>query len=102
MFIIKNQPGNYGDTFGATIGYLTDDKPHKIKYWVKLNTGSNHDGILKIYLDDELKFEKQDIVYRTDDSKIDTAHIAAFPGGSTEDWKMTGTGYIRFNWIKWE
>ena len=98
----KEQPGNYGDTFGATIGYLTDDKPHKIKYWVKLNTGSNHNGILKIYLDDELKFEKRDIVYRTDDSKIDTAHIAVFPGGSTKDWKMTETGYIRFNWIKWE
>lgn len=98
----KDQPDNFGDTFGATLGYVTDDKPHKIKYWVKLNTGNNKDGILKIYLDDQLKLEKRDIRYRSDNSMIDTAHIAIFPGGSTSDWGMTGDGYIRLSWLKWE
>jgi hypothetical protein len=96
-----NQPENFGDTFGATLGYVTDTKAHKIKYYIVLNTGSNSDGILKIYLDDILVFEKRDIVFRTDHSKIDTAHIAIFAGGSTPDWNMTGTGYIRLSYLDW-
>jgi|tagenome__1003787_1003787.scaffolds.fasta_scaffold20981499_2 hypothetical protein len=96
-----NQPESFGDTFGATIGYLTYTKPYVIKYYVKLNTGANADGILRIYIDDVLSFEKTDIVYRTDNSKIDTAHLAIFAGGSTVDWNMTGTGYIRLSYVRW-
>jgi hypothetical protein len=97
-----NQPDEFGDTFGATLGYLTDTKAYKIKYYVVLNTGSNPDGILKIYLDNILVFEKRDIVFRTDNSKIDTAHIAIFAGGSTPDWNMTGTGFIRLSYLQWQ
>jgi hypothetical protein len=92
---------NYGDTFGATVGYATDTKAFTVKYYAKLNTGSNADGILRIYLDGVLSFEKTNLLYRTDDSKIDMAHLAFFAGGSTSDWNMTGLGYIRlsnFNW----
>jgi hypothetical protein len=97
-----NQPDEFGDTFGATLGYLTDTKAYKIKYYVVLNTGSNPDGILKIYLDDILVFEKRDIVFRTDQSQIDTAHIAIFAGGSSPDWNMTGTGFIRLSYLQWQ
>jgi hypothetical protein len=93
---------NFGDTFGETLGYFTDTKEHKIKYYAVLNTGSNADGILKIYLDDIQVFEKRDLLYRTDNSKIDTAHLAIFAGGSTVDWNMTDTGYIRLSYIRWE
>jgi hypothetical protein len=97
-----NQPGQYGDTFGATIGYLTDDKAYKMKYYIKLNTGTNADGILRIYIDNVMKFEKTNIVYRTDESKIDTAHLAIFAGGSTVDWNMTADGYIRLSYVTWQ
>jgi hypothetical protein len=40
---------NFGDTFGETLGYVTNTKAHKIKYHVKLNTGANSDGILQIF-----------------------------------------------------
>jgi hypothetical protein len=97
----KNQKGNYGDTFGATVGYFTNTKSHLVKLYVKLNTGEDANGILRIYLDDVLKFEKTDIVYRTDDSQIDTAHLAIFAGGSTADWNMTADGYIRLSYVRW-
>jgi hypothetical protein len=97
-----NQPDNFGDTFGETLGYFTNTRAHKVKYFVKLNTGANKDGILRIWLDDTRVLNKTDLTYRTDTSKIDMAHLAIFAGGSTEDWNMTGDGYIRLSYYKWE
>ncbi|WP_319783023.1 polysaccharide lyase [Oceanisphaera sp. IT1-181] len=97
-----DQPGKYGDTFGATIGYLNSKETFNIRYWVKLNNGNKKDGILKIFIDNVLMFEKRDIRFKNNESKIDTAHISVFPGGGTNDWKMTGDGYIRIDNIKWQ
>ena len=69
---------------------------------MKLNTGANEDGILQIWLDDNLVLRKTDLQYRTDTSSIDTAHLAIFPGGSDETWNMTADGYIRLSYVKWE
>ena len=96
-----NQPDEFGDTFGETLGYFTDTQEHIIKYYAVLNTGANPDGILKIYLDGVQVFDKRDLIYRIDESLIDTAHIAIFAGGSGADWNMTGTGYIRLNYFDW-
>lgn len=97
------QKDQFGDTFGATLGYFTHTKAHKVKYYVKLNTvGENDDGILQVYLDDVLVFEKTDMCYRTNQCQIDTCHIAIFAGGSTADWNMTADGYIRLSYIQWQ
>ena len=96
-----NQPDEFGDTFGETLGYFTDTKEHIVKYYAVLNTGANPDGILKIYLDGVQVFDKRDLIYRTNDCKIDTAHIAIFAGGSDASWNMTDTGYIRLNYFDW-
>jgi hypothetical protein len=93
--------GNCGDTFGATIDTLNRGQWYDIKYWVKLNTGSNKDGVLKIYVNGVLKFEKSNLRFRTDSSKIDTVHIANFPGGSDSTWAMQGDGYVYFDDFKW-
>ena len=93
---------DYGDTFGATVGYFTNTKPHLVKYYVKLNTGANYDGILRIYIDDVLSYENTGICYRRNQCQIDTCHIAVFAGGSTVDWNMTATGYIRLSHISWQ
>jgi hypothetical protein len=96
-----NQPDEFGDTFGETLGYFTDTQEHIIKYYAVLNTGANPDGILKIYLDGIQVFEKRDLIYRTDESLIDTAHISIFAGGSGADWNMTDTGFIRLGYFDW-
>jgi len=93
--------GDYGDTFGLTLGYFTYTQPHKVKYYIKLNTGSDQNGILQIWLDDVQIMNKTDLCYRTDNSKIDTCHVAIFAGGSTVDWNMQGSSYIRLSYIKW-
>jgi hypothetical protein len=101
------QEDQFGDTFGATLGYFTNTKAHLVKYYVKLNTSGGgaegiSDGILRIYIDNILVFEKTDMCYRTDQSQIDTCHIAVFPGGSTADWNMTADGYIRLSYVSWQ
>ena len=93
--------GDFGDTFGETLGYFTNTQAHKIKYYIKLNTGSDANGILRIWMDDVQIFNKENLIYRTDGSKIDTCHISIFAGGSTADWNMTGSGHIRLSYIKW-
>jgi Chitobiase/beta-hexosaminidase C-terminal domain len=101
----KNQPDIYGDHFDMLtngIGYFTYTKAYLVKIYVKLNTGANLDGILRVWLDDALIFEKTNICYRTDNSKIDTAHLAIFAGGSTSDWNMTGSSYIRLSHVQWQ
>jgi hypothetical protein len=97
-----NQPDEFGDTFGETLGYFTDTKEHIVKYYAVLNTGANPDGILKIYLDGVQVFDKRDLIYRTDESLIDTAHLAIFAGGSDASWNMTADGYIRLNYFDWK
>jgi hypothetical protein len=101
------QTDQFGDTFGATLGYFTNTKAHLVEYYVKLNTSGGgaegiSDGILRIYLDKALVFEKTDMCYRTDQSQIDTCHLAIFPGGSTADWNMTADGYIRLSYVSWQ
>jgi hypothetical protein len=95
-------PDDFGHTFGETLGYFTDTKAHKVKYYGKLNTGSDKNGILRIYIDDAQVFEKTNLIYRTDTSKIDTVHLSIFPGGSDETWNMTGDGYIRLSYVSWQ
>lgn len=92
---------DYGDTFGLTLGYFTNTTAHTVKYYAKLNTGSDANGILRIYLDGAEVMNKTNLLYRTDESKIDTAHLAVFPGGSTVDWNMTAQGYIRLSNFSW-
>jgi hypothetical protein len=94
-------PGDYGYTFGETLGYFTNTKAHKVRYYAKLNTGSDTNGILRIYLDDVEVFSKNNLLYRTDDSKIDTVHLSIFPGGSDATWNMTADGYIRLSYVSW-
>jgi LysM repeat protein len=93
---------DYGDTFGLTLGNFTNTTAHTVKYYAKLNTGSDANGILRIYLDGAEVMNKTNLLYRTNECKIDTAHLALFPGGSTADWNMTAQGYVRlsnFSWI---
>lgn len=100
-----DQPDIYGDHFGLSadgIGYFTNTQAHKVKYYVKLNTGDNKDGILQIWLDDVSILYKNDLRFRTNDCQIDTCHIAVFAGGSTADWAMTDTGYIRLSYMQWQ
>lgn len=97
-----DQPEKYGDNFDATLGYLNDNQNYTIKYWVKLNTGNNNDGVLKIYIDNVLKFKKSNIRFRNDRSKIDTAHLSVFPGGDDSRWAMKGDGYIYIDDFTWK
>ncbi|WP_284644535.1 polysaccharide lyase [Paenibacillus silviterrae] len=96
-----DQPSDCGDTFGATVDTLTAGQWYTVKYYVKLNTGNNKDGVLKIYIDGVLKFEKNNIRFRNDSSVIDTLHIANFPGGSDSTWAMTADGYVYFDDFTW-
>jgi len=105
----KNQPDVYGDVFGGNFATIQSGKKYHVKYYVKLNTGSNKDGVLKIYIYDVNNsnnlvgsFVKTNICYRTNGCKIDTAHISIFPGGSDSTWNMTADGYIRIDSVKWE
>jgi hypothetical protein len=102
--------GSYGDGFGPDMNtqalkdvVLSSNMWHTIKIYVKVNTESNNNGVLKIYIDDmnTPKFTKTDIKYVTNGSKVDTLHLTAFHGGS--DPVRFGPSHdqkIDFDWVK--
>lgn len=102
--------GEYGDGFGPDMNtqalkdvVLYSSTWYAIKVYVKVNTGSNYDGILRIYVDDMAtpKFEKTNIKYVTNGSQVDMLHLTAFHGGS--DPLRYGPSHdqrIKFDWLK--
>lgn len=98
-----NQTTNCGDNFdGTVLDTFNDGQWYNIRYWVKMNDPGLDNGILKIYVDNVLKFEKRDLELRSSTQyKIDTAHFSIFPGGSSSSWEMTDDGYIYIDNVSW-
>ena len=104
----RDQLDQFGDTFGVTLhSGLQRGTWYRVKIHVRLNTSDDRNGMLKIWINDELKLSKSNIRYVTVDSKrnIDWLHWSVFRGGSTMDWASPDTGYVylddvRLNRIK--
>ncbi|MBD1380661.1 polysaccharide lyase [Metabacillus arenae] len=100
----------WGDGFGADMNHqplkdviLSSNTWYTVKILVKINSGSNYDGVLKIYVNDMStpKFTKTNIKYVTDGTKVDTLHMTAFHGGSDPDrYGPSQDQNIHFDWIK--
>jgi hypothetical protein len=76
--------GNGLDTpFNFAIGQW-----YRMKERVKLNTGSAHNGILQIWVDDRLLIDRSNMGWMNEapNRRIDLVLFQSFFGGSTNDW----------------
>ncbi|MBC8010528.1 MAG: hypothetical protein H7067_10580 [Burkholderiales bacterium] len=94
-----DMPGKYGDTFGSTLAYAKPGQWYSIKYYIKVNTGEQRDGVLRIDIDGKTAFEKTDLRFATVDGyhAVDQLRWSCFFGGSGDDWRPTRDNVIHFD-----
>lgn len=70
---------------------------YQIKQRIKMNTPGVSNGILQIWLDDELVLDQQDVLFRTvADLKIDQMYFSTFFGGN-DDWATSKDETVYFD-----
>ena len=100
----KDQPGQYGDDFGATYpatGSLSKGKWYHVHMYIKSNTGSNADGHALIAINGTTLLDTG-IRWTTNDSErlVQSICFHTFRGGSTTDWESSSMGYIYYDNLK--
>ena len=72
-----------------------------VKQYVKMNTVGKKDGILKAWINGQMKANYTKMIYRTRATLgIDSFVVHTFFGGSGYDW-VTSTSIINFNSFKY-
>lgn len=97
----KDQPGQYGDTFGKTYpssGSLNKGQWYHVHLYIKSNTGSNTDGHAQIVIDGTVVLDT-DIRWTTNDVKrlVRQMSFHTFRGGSETYWESSTDGYIYYD-----
>lgn len=89
-----------GQRFGS--GIRLDMQPFVPDRWycleqrIKLNTPGEPDGLIQVWLDDQLVAEAAGILFRENDFQIDGIYFSTFYGGNSPDWAPNGENYIDF------
>jgi hypothetical protein len=88
-------------SFGASLG--RGDWTFKTGTWqnitqeITMNTPGQRNGIIRVWLDNTLVYEKTDTVFRTTNNlKIEGVLFSTFFGGSDRTWASTENTYIDF------
>ena len=81
---------------------MDTDKWYTIRQHIKLNRPGVRNGILEVFVDGVLVFQKTDIMFRKaeDNFKIDNAYWTTYVGGSTQIFAPTQDQYIWFDDFK--
>ena len=81
-----DMPGKYGDNwYWNANGFdgLENNKWYCVEQHVKLNTPKKNDGVLRVWIDDQLVFAKSDVRMRdTESLKIENVWINVYYGGT--------------------
>ncbi|MCA9130585.1 MAG: hypothetical protein KDB22_26030, partial [Planctomycetales bacterium] len=79
--------GASGETWGWGLGpsgLLEKNRWYSVEQHIRLNTPGNADGILRAWVDGQLVFERNDILFRnTDELKIESVWMNVYHGGMT-------------------
>jgi hypothetical protein len=90
--------GPWGDTLHLGGGKLQKGRWHRIIERVRLNAGDKANGILQVWLDGDLRLDRQDIRYRLGDKgRIDSLCFSTFHGGHTDEYAPRTDGHAFFD-----
>ena len=83
----QDQGGDCGNNIASGVNFKAGQW-YALKERVKLNTGSNHDGVLQIWVDDRLVIDRKNMEYMVAGAAnlINVLLFHSFFGGSTQDW----------------
>ncbi|CAH1791940.1 unnamed protein product [Owenia fusiformis] len=96
-----DRPGNHCNyDFGHSVGRgsfrFNRGRWYNLKQYVRLNTVGLNDGVLRVWLDDVLVIDYNDVGFRTSEFNIDTIFFSTFFGGGNMDWASTDDVQIYF------
>lgn len=77
--------------------YFQKGKWHQVVERVKINTGSNHDGEVELWMDGQHSLLLVGLQFVNNGSKVDNFYFSTFHGGSTVDWAPTNDCSIWFD-----
>jgi hypothetical protein len=94
----RDQASQYGDDISTGV-YLPVNQWVTIKLYVKMNTGSNTNGVLQVWVNGSQKINRS-IRWMTNGNRIDKMYLDTFFGGSDASWAPSSDCYIRYDNFK--
>jgi hypothetical protein len=80
--------------------YITRGQWFQITERVKINTGSNHDGEVELWINERPALLVTGIEFVTNGDKVDNLYFSTFHGGNNAGWAPTVDSYAWFDEIK--
>jgi len=77
--------------------FFQKGKWHQVIERVKVNTASNHDGEVELWMDGHHSLLVTGLQFVNNGSKVDNLYFSTFHGGSTVDWAPVNDSYIWFD-----
>ncbi|KAJ6251809.1 hypothetical protein M0813_01579 [Anaeramoeba flamelloides] len=95
----NNCGDNYELKYNSTgeVVTFTRNKWYHIMERVKINSGSNNDGEVEVWINNEHVLLVENLKFVTNGAKVDKLYFSTFHGGSTEEWAPQNTCYIFFD-----
>lgn len=96
-----DQPDDYGHYIDVDAPTFTPGTWYTIRQFVKLNSPGNADGVIKVWVNDQLGLTRSNLRFRTTSSlQIDRLFFSTFFGGSTAEWAPSKDEYVFFDDFK--
>jgi len=86
-----DKPGTYGEDIQLTGSdgkdiYYEPGKWHNITQRVRINDGTQSNGSVDVWIDDEQVLSEDNLRFVTNGQQIDTAYFSTFHGGNGSEW----------------
>ena len=93
--------GTYGEDWDCNFSFQSNTW-YTLKQKVTVNTGSNADGRVEVWVDGVKKLDKSNVRLMTNNNGVDVVFFDTFMGGSNTDkaWSPTRTQYLRIDDVK--
>ncbi|KAI8359831.1 hypothetical protein BD560DRAFT_405388 [Blakeslea trispora] len=92
---------DYGTSFSRGVIQFSTKKWTRLEIYVKLNSGSNSNGILQVWQDGSLMINQQHIQFRSNDAiAISSIMFSTFFGGGSSDYATSVDTYTYFKNIQ--
>ncbi|KAI8364976.1 hypothetical protein EDC96DRAFT_443728 [Choanephora cucurbitarum] len=92
---------DYGTSFSRGVIQFSTNKWTRLEIYVKLNSGSNSNGILQVWQDGSLMINQQNIQFRSNDAiAVSSIMFSTFFGGGSLDYATSADTYTYFKNIQ--
>ena len=100
-YLDKPASERYGENWDCDT-YFETDRWYTLRQRVTMNTGSNADGRVEVWVDGVKKLDRQNLRLMSNGNIIDRVHFDSFMGGGTNDpsWAPSSTQFLRIDDMK--